>query len=255
MSFGKIVATLVVLFVAAVILATYFVPQVPMDIVPTVITLKTLDGIDIAGDFYDVPEPKGGVLFLHMMPATRESWDELAMRFAKEGYLALAVDLRGHGESEGGPEGYKKFSDEDHQKSILDVDAAVKYLLAKGVSAGQIVLLGASIGANLALKYIADHPDFKTAIMLSAGSNYRGVMTVPAAEGLRAGARVFFVTSRDDDGNSDDTQKIFAAIPKDVEKRLHIYEHAGHGTTMLEKEKGLSNLIFEFVGAASQEKE
>lgn len=226
-----------------------------MDITPATVTIKTLDGIDIAGVFYDTPEPKGAALFLHMMPATKESWGELALRFAKEGYLALAIDLRGHGESEGGSEGYKKFSDEDHQKCILDVDAAVKYLLAKGVSAGQMVLIGASIGANLALKYIADHPDFKTAIMLSAGSNYRGIMTIPAAEALKPGARVFFLTSRDDGShplqapvnNSDDTQKIFAAIPKDVEKRLHIYNHAGHGTKMLEKEKGLPDLIFEFV--------
>lgn len=231
-----------------------------MDITPVAVTIKTLDGIDIAGDFYDVPDSKGGAVFLHMMPATKESWDDLALRFAGEGYLALAIDLRGHGASEGGPEGYKKFSDEDHQKSILDVDAAVKYLLAKGVSANQIVLVGASIGANLALKYIADHPDFKTAILLSAGSNYRGVMTLPAAEALKPGARVFFVTSRDDGShplqapvnNSDDTQKIFAAIPKDVEKRLHIYEHAGHGTNMLEKEMKLLDLIMEFVGAGKE---
>ncbi|MBI2604218.1 MAG: hypothetical protein HYW56_01615, partial [Candidatus Harrisonbacteria bacterium] len=113
------------------------------------------------------------------------------------------------------------------------------------------------------LKYIADHPDFKTAILLSAGVNYRGILTLPAAEGLKAGARVFLVTSRDDDGhplqapvnNSDEAQKMFAAIPKDVEKRLHIYEKAGHGTTMLEKEKGLGDLIMEFVRAAGEEKE
>lgn len=223
-----------------------------MDITPAAITIKTLDGIDIAGKFYDIPDPKGGAVFLHMMPATKDSWDDLALRFAKEGYLALAIDLRGHGESEGGPEGYKKFSDEDHQKSILDVDAAVKYLLAKGVAVNQVVLLGASIGANLALKYVADHPDFKTAILLSAGSNYRGIMTLPAAEALKPGARVFFVTSRDDNGNSDDTQKIFAAVPGDVEKRLHIYEHAGHGTNMLEKEPKLSNLMMEFVQAGKE---
>lgn len=253
MSLNRIAANIFILAaVAAIILATHFATQEAMDIVPATITLKTLDGIDIVGTFFDVPESKGAVLFLHMMPATKESWSELAPLFAKKGYLALAIDLRGHGESEGGPDGYKKFSDEDHQKSILDVDAAVKYLLAKGVAMDQVVLIGASIGANLALKYIADHSDFKTAIMLSAGLNYRGIMTIPAAESLKPGARVFFLTSRDDDGNSDDAQKIFAAIPKDIEKRLHIYDRAGHGTTMLEKEKGLKDLIFEFVEAGKE---
>ncbi len=218
-----------------------------MDIMPVAVTIKTLDGIDIAGTFYDVPESKGGVVFLHMMPAAKESWDELARRFASDGYLALAIDLRGHGESEGGPNGYTKYTDEEHQKSILDADAAVKYLLAKGVAVDKVVLVGASIGANLALKYIADHPDFTTAILLSAGVNYRGIMTLPSAEALKPGARVFFVTSRDDNGNGEETQKIFSAIPKDVEKRLHIYEHAGHGTAMLEKESKLSDLIMEFV--------
>ncbi|MDO8584655.1 MAG: alpha/beta fold hydrolase [bacterium] len=226
-----------------------------MDITPVAVTIKTLDGIDIAGTFYDVPDPKGGVVFLHMMPAVKDSWDELALRFAGEGYLALAIDLRGHGESEGGPNGYTKYTDEEHQKSILDVDAAVKYLLAKGVAVDRVVLMGASIGANLALKYIADHPDFKTAILLSAGSNYRGIMTLPAAEALKPAARMFFVTSRDDNSNSDETQKIFSSIPKDVEKRLHIYEHAGHGTNMLGKEPKLTGLIMEFVKATSGEKE
>lgn len=211
------------------------------------IALKTLDGEVLAGMFYDVVEPKGAVVFVHMMPATKESWASLAELFASRGFVGLAIDLRGHGESEGGPDGYKKFTDEDHQKSILDVDAAVKYLLGKGFPASQIVLVGASIGANLALKYMGDHNDFKTAALLSAGLDYRGIHTESAARALSDGARVLLVSSRDDGDNAAENETLAATMPATVEKKLNIYDKSGHGTQMLERESGLAKLIVDFV--------
>ena len=47
------------------------------------IFLKTSDGVRVAADVYDVAHPKGWVVFLHMMPATKESWWGLAEVFAR----------------------------------------------------------------------------------------------------------------------------------------------------------------------------
>lgn len=221
-----------------------------MSFVKSQITLKTLDGQEIAGVFYDVAEPKGAVVFSHMMPATKESWADLADLFASRGFSCLAIDLRGHGESEGGPDGYKKFTDEDHQKSILDVDAAAKCLLGKGFPASQIVLVGASIGANLSLKYMGDHNDFKTAALLSSGLDYRGIATEPSAHALTDGARVLLVSSRDDGDNAAENEALMAAIPARVEKKLQVYDKAGHGTQMLGREPELATLIMQFVDSS-----
>ena len=116
--------------------------------------LKTSDGIKIAYDLYDVADPKGYIILAPMMPATKESWRDFANFTQKQGYSSIAIDLRGHGQSEGGPNGYENFSDNDHQKSIRDIEAAVEFLKNKGARPDRIILVGASIGANLSLKYL-----------------------------------------------------------------------------------------------------
>src|SRR3989344_638704 len=136
---------------------------------PQNVTLKTLDDKDISADFYPVAGAKGAVIYVHMMPATKESWKELATEFASKGYAGLVIDLRGHGESIGGPRGFLNFEDVEHQQSILDLDSAAKYLLGGGFTEDRIFFVGASIGTNLSLKYVSDNPAFNTAVLLSAG--------------------------------------------------------------------------------------
>ena len=183
------------------------------------------------------------------MPATKESWTELAKNFQNAGYENLAIDLRGHGESDGGPDGYKSFADSQHQKSILDLEAAANYLIKeRQATSDKIIFIGASIGANLSLQYISEHSEFKTAVLLSPGLNYRGIKTESLAKNLRAGQKVFFVSSRDDGENAEENQKLYQSVPAGVEKEIKIYEAAGHGTTILENEQELKNLILEFLG-------
>ena len=222
----------------------------------TAINLKTLDGKNIAAMLYSPKSLEetaisGGVVFTHMMPAAKESWEFLAINLAEKGYLGLAIDLRGHGESEGGPKAYTKLDDAEHQKSILDLDAAAKFLMGKGFTAGQIIFIGASIGANLSLKYIVDNQDFKTVILLSPGLNYRGTEAEASAASLSPGQRIFIISARDDGGNAAEAKTIFAAIKDGIEKRLEIFETGGHGTHLLENKKKLQEMIEEFFAPVS----
>ena len=128
-------------------------------------TLITEDNVKIAANLYTVPASAGWIVMSHMMPATKESWDSFAEALQNLGYESIAIDLRGHGESEGGPDGYRSFSDAEQQKKILDLEAAVDYLVQKRKATPEkIVLIGASIGANLSLQYLSQHPEFKKAI-------------------------------------------------------------------------------------------
>ncbi len=211
------------------------------------VTLKTTDGETLAGRYYGVTSARGGVVLLHMMPATKESWSGIAERLQQLGYAGLAIDLRGHGDSSGGPRGYQHFGDAEHQKSILDVDAAAKFLFSKGIIESQLTLVGGSIGANLALKYLADHHEIKAAVLLSAGLNYRGLETPPAARGLVAGQRVFLASARDDGGNANENEELATEIPEGVEKQVEIYDRAGHGTDMLDAQPKLAEHIIDFI--------
>lgn len=198
--------------------------------------LKTSDGASIAYDFYPAPRPKGWLLLIHMMPADKRSWDDFAAATEKRGYVSLAIDLRGHGESEGGPEGYKKFSDDDHQKSILDLDAAVDFLKKQGAAPEKIFLVGASIGANLALWYLAEHPEIKVGVLLSAGLNYRGIETEPLVKKLSPSQAILFMSAKDDPSMN---QRLFEAIPESVKKEIIVFETGGHGTEFLKKAEKL----------------
>lgn len=222
----------------AFLLGTSF--QIGISRIMEQVSLSASDGVAIAGDYYR-RDAKRGIVLLHMMPATKESWREFARKLNGRGWDVLAIDLRGHGASSGGPEGYLAFSDQDHQKSILDVDAGVVFLESKGIPREEIAIIGASIGANLALWYASDHPEIRQVVLLSPGLDYRGITTEALARKLQPGQRVFFATSRDDirsgGNNAQMNQRLYELVPEGVEKNLIVYDAAGHGTDMFGKEK------------------
>lgn len=210
---------------------------------------KTSDGVNIAYDLYEVDSPKAYLVFVHMMPATKESWKDFAAKAQSEGYYGIAIDLRGHGNSDGGPSGYQNFSDEEHQKSMLDLQAAADLLKEKGATNDKIYFVGASIGANLSLQYLAENPGFRKAVLLSPGLNYRGIEALPLVKKLSVNESVMYVTSRDDDNNVEMTQELYNATPKLVKKELVVYETGGHGTSMFAApgEPDLSEAILKFL--------
>ena len=229
------------------------------------IFLTTKDGVKIVANLYLTEAPKGRIVFSHMMPTAKESWNDLAEWFQVAGYESIAIDLRGHGESvlmarsrldcqgETLPFlNYRNFSDTEHQKSILDLEAAADFLIKEQkAAAGKISFVGASIGANLSLQYISEHPEFKTAVLLSPGLDYRGVKTEPLAKNLKAGQRVFFVSAKDDvrsgGDNAEENQKLYDLTPLGVEKQIKIYETGGHGTDILESHPDLAEEIKDFI--------
>ncbi|MEK7062337.1 MAG: alpha/beta fold hydrolase [Patescibacteria group bacterium] len=217
------------------------------------IFLTTDDSIKISAHLYAIEKPIGWLVLSHMMPATKESYKNLAIKAQNNGYESVAIDLRGHGESDDGPEGFLDFSDLKHQKSILDLKAAVDYLINnKKATPEKISFIGASIGANLSLQFIAENQNFKTAILLSPGLNYRGLKTESLIKKLRIGQKVLFISAKDDvrsggNNNAEENRLLFEAAPSKINKQIEIYETGGHGTDILKNQPELYNLIIEFI--------
>lgn len=213
--------------------------------------LKTSDGVNIAYDLYDVANPKGYIVLVHMMPATKESWQVFASKLQNAGYFSIAVDMRGHGQSDGGPDGYKNFTEEEHQKSILDINTAVEFLKLQGVKTENIYLAGASIGANLSFWYLRDHPEIAGTILFSPGLNYKGVLTERLAGKISPKQKVLMIASQDDKrsgGNAIDmAKKLKSLLPEKTIADLIIYKTGGHGTDLLEAHLKLSDKILQFL--------
>ncbi|MBU0540189.1 alpha/beta fold hydrolase [Patescibacteria group bacterium] len=205
---------------------------------PEVISCKTIDNIKITGDWVAAPTTFGAVILLHMMPADRKSWAAFQVMLAKQGLASLAIDLRGHGDSVESADGarydYEVFSDEEHQSSILDVIGAFDWIKRRGFKADKVAVCGASIGANLALQFLAEEPELAGAALLSPGADYHGINALEDVEKVLPSQALWAAASAGDDQPSFNTaQKMIAAAESDKKEFVEL-KNAGHGTAMLE---------------------
>lgn len=205
----------------------------------------TSDGIQIVGLFKRNNDQKFAIL-LHMMPETKESWALWQEKLDEAGYASLAIDERGHGESAmGGTLSYKKFTDAEQQAKILDVEAAFADLASQGAVEGKTVVIGASIGANLAIEYLAQHPNIPVAIALSPGLNYHGILTEPFVQVLSPDQRLILVASDDDPESFQAIERLHELAPEQtvILKQTGL----GHGTAMTDADPSLIDEIIQWL--------
>ena len=205
---------------------------------------NTSDGVRIVGDFLKA-EGEYAVLLLHMMPKDRTSYKNFAEALKNTGISSLAIDLRGHGSSKGGPTGYQGFVDADHQNSIRDLEAASSFLEKQGFEIRHQFVAGASIGANLALQFAAENNEVSVVVLLSPGLDYKGIRAEPLARNLKVNQSILIAASEDDIRSPKSTESgevmnnnvhmsryLIGLVPEESNKKLIVYKNAGHGTDM-----------------------
>jgi len=205
----------------------------------------TSDGVKISGNWFPAANGAPAILLLHMRPATKESWNDFAAKLNTASFSALAIDLRGHGESveqNGKKIDYKNFPDENHAAARLDVDAALVWLKTQGVK--NIYVAGGSIGANLAIDAMARHSEIKKGVALSPGLEYLGVITDDVMRKLAANQKIFLVASKDDAYSYDSVLKLQKLNPAAETK---LYDDAGHANHMFEKYPELADELIKWL--------
>ena len=214
------------------------------------ITYTTDDGVIIAGEWTVAPTMIGAAVLIHMMPATRSSWTLLEGALSKRGIGSLAIDLRGHGESvetnDGTKIDYRKFSDDEHQSSVFDVAGAVEWIRKRGIDVSRIVLIGASVGANLAVRELASEPRLRGAVLLSPGEAYNGMNVREDAQNLLPDQGVFITSSEDDMESYAASRALYDEAPVTL-KTFVPYKKSGHGTNMFSTDPALTEKIAEWL--------
>jgi pimeloyl-ACP methyl ester carboxylesterase len=113
------------------------------------VSFPTRDGAVIVGDLYGAGER--GVLLAHGGRFTKESWAKQAQQLARAGFLVLAIDFRGFGQSRG-PGQEDTFTAPLH----LDVLGGVQLLNARG--ARSVAAIGGSLGGAAAANAVIAEP-------------------------------------------------------------------------------------------------
>jgi len=186
------------------------------------VEIAASDELALIGDYY-LPENVDGeapaVLLLHMLGSERSAYDPLIPYLLDAGYVILNVDMRGHGATGGS---------RDWDLAIDDAQLWFDWLREQEtVDDARVAVIGASIGSNVALIACGNDEACVTAVALSPGEDYRGVMPGDAvANGLNA----FLIAAHGDRASAEAIQAFFSDATGYVNARL--YPGSAHGTRL-----------------------
>lgn len=193
---------------------------------PQLVKIPMADGLEIWGDFYAATgdEKAPAALLLHQFNGSSFEWQEFAVPLAAAGYNVLAVDMRGQGLTGG---------DIDWKLAESDALALMGWLRDQDtVDPDRVAVVGASIGANLALRTCAQDEACHAVIALSAGLGYFGVATEDVVADMKDKA-IFFAASQNDTPAGNDIKDLAAAAPSKADVLMRIYASSNrHGTAM-----------------------
>jgi dienelactone hydrolase len=194
---------------------------------PLAMPIAASDGATLSAEYYPpviaIPvagQKAPGVLLLEMVGGSRADWDPFARQLQAQGMAALVLDFRGQGATAGPA---------DWTKSVDDARAGWQALLSRPeVDPQRTALIGASIGANVALIVGANNNQVAAVAALSPGDNFQGIQPGPLLGNF--GSRpVYLIASQDDAYSYASAQHMAPAL---AGGDTFYYTNAGHGTAM-----------------------
>jgi dienelactone hydrolase len=196
------------------------------------------DGTPLAGMVYEATaRPSPGVVLVHMLRRSKDEWTPLANRLQQQGATVLAFDLRGHGGSGGDAAALGAMSG--------DVRAAVEWLATRpGMRGGAIAVVGASLGANLAVHAAAGSSAVAAVALVSPSLDYRGVR-LDAAMVRKLNQRPVWFAASSEDPYALRTLKDLA--PGIGGGEQHLTGVFGHGTPLLLADPDLAQSLVDWL--------
>ncbi len=197
---------------------------------------KAADGTRLAGHRFG--HGTTAVVLAHQSNGNVCQWAPYARRLASLGYLAIAFDFRGHGDSQ-----YRRYP--ASRRLAGDVSAAVK--VARRLGAKKVVLVGASLGGIAVVVAAANtRPPVDGVISLSGPANFGGIDAVAASRRLQV--PVLYVAGDDDDGFTEDARKLYQATAE-TDKALELVPGPEHGVQLVSHAGRARTLVETFIAA------
>jgi carboxymethylenebutenolidase len=214
------------IFVLAAALALSATAVSPAAAAEQAVTFKS--GTDTVSGFLVTPAGNGpfpAVLVIHEWWGLDEWVKDQARALAKEGYVALAVDLYRGKVTKSQEEAHQLMMGLPPDRAIRDLKAAVAYLQSRAdVKKDRIGVIGWCMGGKYALELATQEP------ALAAVAAYYGAPPTDPAAIARIKAPVLGNYGAEDKGPSPEQVKAFEAAMKKAGKTvdIKIYPGAGH---------------------------
>ncbi|GMU41289.1 MAG: hypothetical protein AMXMBFR23_21550 [Chloroflexota bacterium] len=186
--------------------------------------LETADGHAVEARLWRV-DPVRVAIYLHEYRETQATWWDYATVIRRIPVSAITFDFRGHTEEEG--DARDDGDQDDIPGMVEDARAAVAFAREQGFE--QIMLVGAGMGAAVAIEVAAGEPDLRV-IGLSTPSEFDLLLTresiVPVAD------RVALAATEEDLSAAHSLTELQEAgrIPAE---RVRLYPGRAHGVEML----------------------
>jgi len=184
------------------------------------VSVTAADGFALQGSYFSAEKGGPGILLLHQCDADRRVYDQLATMLNVAGYNVLTIDWRGSGG--------EKFM-------AGDVDAALKFLSAQPtVISRALGVVGGSCGVNQAVQASRRHPEIRTLVLLSGGTDAQGEAHIKSSAALP----IFGAASEEDTDAAAAIKKI-VGLSTHPDSRTEIFKDAGHAAAMFAKQQDL----------------
>jgi len=200
------------------------------------VSFKAADGFALTGTFYPVENGGPAILLLHQCNADRRIYEQLATMLNAAGYNVLAFDFRGFGGSRAG-------GDADlaaNRQRIIDwmpgdVDSALSFLTSQTtVNKRALGVVGGSCGVNQAVHAARRHPEIRTLVVLSGGTDADGEAYVKDSPRIP----ILGVASEEDTSAAAAIKKM-VGLSTNRESRVDMLKDAGHAASMFSRQPEL----------------
>jgi len=202
----------------------------------TEVSFKASDGFALTGTFHPVERGGPAILLLHQCDADRRIYEQLATMLNAAGYNVLAFDFRGFGGSKAGG----GTDPAANRQSIIermpgDVDAALSFMTSQStVNRRALGVVGGSCGVNQAVHAARRHPEIRTLVILSGGTDADGEAYIKDSPKIP----IFGVAS-EEDANAAAAIKKIVGLSSNRDSRVEMLKDAGHAASMFSRQPEL----------------
>lgn len=201
---------------------------------PAEIRFKAADGTRLAG--YRLGRGRKAVILAHQVRGDACQWSAYAKRLARLGYLVIAFDFRGYGDSQ--TRGGRAAG-----RLAADVGAAARTARARG--AQKVFAVGASMGGTAVLV-----AGVNTRPLLNGVISLSGPAVFSSMDALRSAPRLtvptLYVAGQFDPDFAADAQRLHDATAS-ADKALHVLPVGHHGVDLMRSDAQARALVEDFI--------